>query len=183
MLFGTVMRLVAIAIPIAIAVTIIRRAQQVAQRLRDPNRLQQGIAESAAAALGRAGADPRAATKVQVLGMGAPGERTAIDLLDALQEARAALQTSSAGRQPRIAASPPPRPSLPRRPEPSPRPQRAPRPRPSAPVAPLGGLDTGDRFRLSEPPDTGESQGPLPFSASWLALAAVIGAAAWYWMN
>jgi hypothetical protein len=61
--------------------------------------------------------------------------------------------------------------------------QRPPRPtrrQPTAPIAPLGGLETGESFRLSEPPEAGEPHGPFPFSSNWLALAAAIGTAAYY---
>jgi len=167
-----VMTLLSLAIPIAIVVTVFRRIQQVTRRLDDPARLRQAFAESAAAALKRAGADPKAvAKKLEVLGMGTPGERSAADLRDALQQARVAVQTSE---EPRMApmkrSVSAPRVAL----------QRPPRPRRPQPVQKLGGLDMGDRSRLSEPPDISEPHGPLPFSANWLAFAALLGAVAYY---
>jgi hypothetical protein len=64
-----------------------------------------------------------------------------------------------------------------------------PRPEPLVPRAPrrmrpaartVVGLDMGDRFRLSEPPDLGESHGPRAFNANWLAVAALAFAALYY---
>jgi hypothetical protein len=51
------------------------------------------------------------------------------------------------------------------------------------PVAPLGGLDLGDRFRLSEPPDISEPPGPAAFGGSWIAVVALLGAGAWYFLR
>src|SRR5436309_15710227 len=96
-LFVTLMTFAAIAIPVVVVVMIVRRVSQVTQRLRDPGRLQQVFAESAAAALRRAGADPKAVAELEVLGMGQPGERGAVDLRAALQEARAALRKPDPG--------------------------------------------------------------------------------------
>src|SRR5262245_28710285 len=92
------MTLISLAIPIAIVVTILRRIQQATRRLNDPARLQRAFAESAAAALKRAGADPETVAKLEVLGV--PGPPTATR--------RVALK-----RPP-----PPPRPQRPRRPQP-----------------------------------------------------------------
>ncbi|HKA16362.1 MAG TPA: hypothetical protein VKH41_15165 [Myxococcota bacterium] len=168
------MTLIAVAIPIAIAVSIARRVERVARRLSDPARLQRAFAESGAAALRRAGADPEAVAKLEVVGMGAVGDHGATDLRAALEEARAAM-TAPAVKLRRTALQDPPRPPR------TPREPRPVRPRRQAPVQQPIGLDTGDRFRLSEPPDMGEQHGP--FNANWLALAVAIGAVAYYLMN
>ena len=55
------------------------------------------------------------------------------------------------------------------------RPQRH-RPTP----APIAGLDTGESFRLSQPPDHGEPHAPFAIS-NWIAVALFAGAAA-YWL-
>lgn len=191
-MFTLLMTLAALAIPIVIVAKIVRRVRDVSSRLRDPTRLQRVFAESAAAALRRAGADPKAIAKLEVLGMGQSGERGGVDLRAALQEARAALRKPDAA-APIPSAAPPPAPPpslfddalpLPHaarpRAAPRPAPHRIPRPRRPTPVTPIGGFDMGDRFRLSEPPETGEPHGPLSFNANWLALAALVGAAAYY---
>jgi hypothetical protein len=134
--------------------------------------------------------------------MGQSGERGAVDLRDALQEARAALRRpDTAARIPSTApipsAAPPP--AQPRSlfddalPLPSvARPRaatlhalhRPPRPRRQhTPAAPSAGLQMGDRFRLSEPPEISEPHGPLSFNANWFAAAALVGATAYYLMR
>src|SRR5262249_7624116 len=86
-MFGLVMTLIAVAIPIATA----RRGARVGRRRPPPARLQRAFAESGAAALRRAGADPEAVAKLEVVGMGAVGDHGATDLRAALEEARAAM--------------------------------------------------------------------------------------------
>ncbi len=206
--FATLMVLAALAIPIVFVAKIVRRVREVSQRLQDPTRLQRVFAETAAAALRRAGADPRAVAKVEVLGQG-PAEDRAEQLRAVAYEARIGLQRKGGYAVP--TRSPAPAvpaaqelPSLfedgPRRPPPPQQPQpprsapprvaleqslhRTPRPRRhQAPVAPLGGFDAGDRFRLSEPPEMNEPHGQLQFNANWLALAALVGGAAYYLMR
>lgn len=200
--FVTLMVLVALAVPILFVAKIVRRIREMSQRLQDPTRLQRVFAETAAAALRRAGADPKAIAKVEVLGQGAPSEPGA-DLRAALYEARIGMRKHGAAVPIRPAAPAVPAvqepPSLfedePRQPPQPPRSapprvaleqslHRTPRPRrQQAPVAPLGGFDAGDRFRLSEPPELNEPHGPLQFNANWLALAALVGAAAYYLMR
>ncbi len=188
----TLMTLAFVAIPIVIVVKIARRVGQVTQRLRDPTRLQQVFAESAAAALRRAGADPKAIAKLEVLGMGRPGQPKTADLRVALQQARATLGAQSL-------EAPTELPERVQRAEfgvvvpPAPRPieslravtplRRTPRMRPSSSANRPLSLDAGDQFRLSEPPDIQEPQGPLPFGANWIAFAAVLAAAAYYFLR
>jgi hypothetical protein len=195
-IFMTLLVLVALAVPILFVANIVRRVREMSQRLQDPTRLQRVFAETAAAALRRAGADPRAVAKVEVLGQGAADERGP-DLRDALYEARIGMRKHGAAVPIRPAAPavpeppslfedepPPPPRSAPPRVALEPSLHRTPRPRRhQAPVAPLGGFDTGDRFRLSEPPEMNEPHGPLQFNANWLALAALVGAAAYYLMR
>ena len=57
-----------VAIPIAIVVTIVRRVQQIRVGVSDPRASSSVFAEPAAAALRRAGADPEAVAKLEVLG-------------------------------------------------------------------------------------------------------------------
>jgi hypothetical protein len=183
-----------LAIPILIVAKIMRRVREVSGRLSDPTRLQRVFAESAAAALRRAGADPKAVAKLEVIGMGQSGERGAVDLRDALQEARAALRKPDPG-EPIPSTTPIPSTAPPRslfddalplppvarpRAAPRPAPHRTPRPRRPTPVTPIGGFETGDRFRLSEPPEIREARRRMPFDANWLAIAAAIGAAVYY---
>ena len=195
--FVTLMVLVALAVPILFVANIVRRVRQVSQRLQDPTRLQRVFAETAAAALRRAGADPRAVAKVEVLGQGAASERGA-DLRVARYEERIGLRRKPGAAVPIHSAAP----AIPVQEPPSlfgdesrplplpsaassmrPAPNRTPRPRRhQTPVAPLGGFDAGDRFRLSEPPEMNEPHG-LGFNANWLALAALVGAAAYYLMR
>jgi hypothetical protein len=194
--FATLMVLAALAVPIVFVAKIVRRVREVSQRLQDPTRLQRVFAETAAAALRRAGADPQAVAKVEVLGQGAADERGA-DLRAALYEARTGMRQHGAAVPVRPAAPAVPVPEPLSSFEREPRPQlprsappraalehslhRTPRPRRQhPPVAPLGSFDAGDHFRLSEPAETGEPHGPLQFNANWLALAAVVGAAAYY---
>jgi hypothetical protein len=67
-------------------------------------------------------------------------------------------------------------PGLPRRPAMR-RPQRH-RPTP----APIAGLDTGESFRLSQPPDHGEPHVPFAIS-NWIAVALFAGAAAYWFLR
>ena len=65
----TLLVLIALAVPILFVAKIVRRVREMSQRLQDPTRLQRVFAESAAAALRRAGADPKAIAKLEVRGM------------------------------------------------------------------------------------------------------------------
>src|SRR5688572_11765234 len=56
--------------------------------------------------------------------------------------------------------------------------RRSPRPRPR-PAQPSLGLDMGDSFRLSQPPDQGEPQAPFGIS-NWVVMALLVGAAAYF---
>jgi hypothetical protein len=165
-LFTTLLTIAVVAIPIVVLTRIALRVSEAAKKLRDPARLQQMFAETAAAALRRAGADPKALEKLTVLGPRTPplaqplpvaSEPLSFEVMNPLAPAAA------------------PRRGLQRAPRPRRRSARAP-----APLAPLGGLDASDRFRLSEPPDIGEAQGLLGFDANWLLIAALAGGAAWY---
>src|SRR4029450_10389734 len=69
----TLLVLVALAVPILFVANIVRRVREMSQRLQDPTRLQRVFAETAAAALRRAGGDPRVVAKVEVLRQGAAG--------------------------------------------------------------------------------------------------------------
>jgi hypothetical protein len=57
--------------------------------------------------------------------------------------------------------------------------QRPSRPRRQAPMNRGVGLDMGDSFRLSEPPELNEPRGPVSF-ANWLAVALFAAAVTWY---
>src|SRR4029450_4200567 len=91
----TLLVLVALAVPILFVANIVRRVREMSQRLQDPTRLQRVFAETAAAAPRRAGADPRVAAKVEVLGQGAADERGP-DLRAALYEARIGMRKHGA---------------------------------------------------------------------------------------
>jgi hypothetical protein len=166
--FALLVTLAALAIPIAIVAKIVRRVREVTSRLRDPTHLQRVFAQSTAAALRRAGTDPLAvAARVEAPGAGGAGDRRAADLRAVLEEARAAL----------------PAPARPIEAYEAERPlHRPPRPR-HDPVTPLGGFEAGDRFRLSEPPELSEPHGPASLSGSWLALVALLGAAAYFFLR
>ncbi len=175
-LFETLLTIAAVAIPIVIVVKIARRVRQVTRRLSDPTRLQRVFAESAAAALRRAGADPKAIAKLEVLGMGEPGVRSEVELRAAVQQARAALRKSDAA-APAMPRSPVARLETELRSPPRPRQHHR------AQASHRVGLDMGDRFRLSEPPELNEPHRALRFSANWIAAAALAGAAAYYLMR
>src|SRR5437899_2346892 len=105
--FAFLIALAAVAIPIIVVAKVVRRVKQVTSRLSDPTRLQRAFAESAAAALRRAGADPKAVAKLEVLGMGEPSRHGTIDLRAAVREARAALPAAAPAREaPRAALLP-----------------------------------------------------------------------------
>lgn len=48
--------------------------------------------------------------------------------------------------------------------------------------APIAGLDTGESFRLSQPPDHGEPHAPFAIS-NWIGVALLAGAAAWWFLR
>jgi hypothetical protein len=48
--------------------------------------------------------------------------------------------------------------------------------------SPIAGLDLGDRFRLSEPPEIGEPHARVAIS-NWFAAALFAGAAAYYFLR
>jgi hypothetical protein len=150
--FSFLMLLIAVAIPLAVISAILRRVKQVSSRLGDPTRLQKAFAESAAAALRRAGPDPQSVA----------------------QSARFVEPGSTPPKLPVPEPAAPPRlgGSL----------QRPARPRPGPPIQRSDriGFEIGDRFRLSEPPEIHEPYRPS-FNANWLAFAAAVGAAAYYW--
>ena len=60
--------------------------------------------------------------------------------------------------------------------------QRPARPRPRMRMNRSGPIDfeLGDRFRLSEPPENGEPHDLLRFDAGWIAIAVLVGGAAYY---
>ncbi len=58
----------------------------------------------------------------------------------------------------------------------------APHARARPPTNRLGGLDMGDSFRLSEPPDQGEPHARVAIS-NWFAVALFAGAAAYYFLR
>jgi len=114
------------------------------------------FAQSAASALRRAGADPKAVARLEEL-------------------TRRKLRHTHEPSAPVAFELP-----LPQE-EPLARVERLrPRRRPSPPVSPLGGIDLGDRFRLSEPPEISEPHGPVGFNANWIAFAALLGGAVYY---
>ena len=150
--------LIALAIPVFIIVSIVRQVRKLSNRFSDPTKLQKAFAESAAAALRRAGADPKAIRRLETIVPSAPEPvpAVAIDVSEPLPIAR-----------PRRTAAL----------------QRTPRPRrPMNRPEPIS-FEMGDHFRLSVPPELNEPHGPLPFNPNWLALAALIGAAAYYWVR
>jgi|SRR5688572_16182752 len=57
------------------------------------------------------------------------------------------------------------------------RPQRH-RPTPAS----IAGLDTGESFRLSQPPDHGEPHAPFAIS-NWIGVGLLAGAAAWWFLR
>jgi hypothetical protein len=169
-LFTTLLTIAAVAIPIIVITRIALRVSEVAKKLRDPARLQQAFAETTAA-LRRAGADPRALEKLRGAALRKPEAPSPIP-------APARLLRPATEPLDFVVAKPLPSARAPRRSL-----QRTPRPRRRSapmPVAPLGGLDASDRFRLSEPPDIGEAPGPLGFSANWLLVAAFAGGAVYF---
>jgi hypothetical protein len=170
---SVVFTLLAIAIPLVVIASILRRAARFTERLRDPTRLQQIFAEHAASALRRAGADPKAIARLEDLTRGklrrphAPPAPIALGV-PMQQETPLARDHPEPIEVLEIA-------------RPLRRAERSrPRPHPSAPLSPLGGLDLGDRFRLSEPPEISEPHGPIGFNANWIAFAALLGGAAYY---
>jgi len=184
-LIATLLAIASVAIPIAIVVAIVRRVARVSERLRDPTRLQRAFAESAAAALRRAGADPKAVAKLEVLRPEPTVDRVA-DRNAVAYEARIGLQRKGGyAMQPRppVAVAPEP-PSL-IEDEPRPRLQplrRAPRPRAQPTPSPSLGLDLGDSFRLDEPPEINEPRGAFAVS-NWFAFALFASAAAYCFLR
>jgi hypothetical protein len=126
--------------------------------------------------LRRAGADPKAIAKLEVLGMGGAGEPGAVDSPVPIPSAAPSHSLFDAAPQrPPVAR---PRTATVRAQHRPPRSRRS-----HTPVTPLGGFEMGDRFRLSEPPEISEPRGPLSFSVNWLAAAALVGAAAYHLMR
>jgi hypothetical protein len=148
--------LIGLAIPVFIIVTIVRRLKQFTSRLSDPSRLQKAFAESAAAALRRAGAEPKGIARLEAIAP-EPTPAAAFDVSEPIPRPLPRRRTAALHRAPR-----------PRRP--------INRPEPIS-------FEMGDHFRLSVPPDLSEPHGPLPFSPNWLAFAALLGAAAYYWVR
>jgi hypothetical protein len=177
----TLLTIALIAIPIVFVVKIVRRLQRVG--FSDPARLQRAFAESAAAALRRAGAEPQAVAKLEVLGQRPAGNRAA-DLHAKAYESRIGLQRKGnyavSTRPPTPAAPAPPR-LLEDEPHPQPL-RRRPRPRARPTQGPIVGLDMGESFRLSEPPDQGEPHTRVAIS-NWIAVALFAGAAAYYFLR
>jgi hypothetical protein len=179
-LIATLITIALIAIPIAVVVSLIRRMGQFTDRLRDPSRHQRVFAEHAAAALRRAGAEPEALAKLERLGRGpAKLERLGrgpakieTDLRVAAYEARIGLQRPAAPEPARVFDDPPRAQAL----------RRPPRPRPRPTQSPSLGLDLGESFRLSEPPEINEPHAPFAIS-NWLAVALFAGAAAWAFLR
>ncbi len=166
--FALVLTLVAIGVPIAIVVSIVRRLAQFSERLRDPTRLQQAFAESAAAALRRAGADPQAIARL--------GRRVTRAPPAPLPEIARPAEPGFGMERIELERD------VPRAPRGLQRTPRA-RPHPTPALSPLGGFDAGDQFQLSSPPDLAEPHGPFSVDTSWIVLLAVAGAAAWYWLH
>jgi type II secretory pathway pseudopilin PulG len=169
-LIATLITIALIAIPIAVVVSLIRRMGQFTDRLRDPSRHQRVFAEHAAAALRRAGAEPEALAKLERLGRDPAKIET--DLRVAAYEARIGLQRPAAPEPARVFDDPPRAQAL----------RRPPRPRPRPTQSPSLGLDLGESFRLSEPPEINEPHAPFAIS-NWLAVALFAGAAAWAFLR
>jgi hypothetical protein len=66
---GLYVLVLALAVPIVVVVSIVRRVKQISSRLADPTRLQKAFAESAAAALRRAGTDPQSLARLETYGV------------------------------------------------------------------------------------------------------------------
>jgi hypothetical protein len=187
-LFVTLLTIALIAIPVLFVVKIVRRLQQVGRRFSDPARLQRVFAESAAAALRRAGADSQAVAKIEVLGQRPASDRAAA-LHAKAYEARIGLQRKGAyavPTQPPSVAGPEPIHLFEEEPQPRPQllqPRRRPaRPRVRTTQAPITGLDMGESFRLSEPPEQGEPHVRASIS-NWFVVALFAGAAAYYFLR
>jgi len=155
----TLLTIAVIAVPIVFIVRIARRLQQVSRGFSDPARLQRVFAESAAAALRRAGADPQAVAKLEGLAQKPSADRVA-DRNIAAHEARPLFEAE-------------PRPQV----QPLRRPPRL-RPTQSASL----GLDLGESFRLSEPPEIAEPRSAFALS-NWFALVLFAGAAAYHFLR
>ena len=156
-LFVTLLTIAVIAIPIVVVVKIVRRLQRVSRRFSDPARLQRVFAESAAAALRRAGADPEAVARLEVVSA-MPTRPRDVAAAEPIQRFEDELQ-------PRL--------------QPLRRPAR-PRMRPKQ--SPIAGLDLGESFRLAEPPEQGEPYVRVAIS-NWFGVALVAGAAAYYFLR
>jgi hypothetical protein len=181
----TLLTIALIAIPIVFVVKIVRRVQQMSRRFADPARLQRAFAESAAAALRRAGAEPQAIAKLEVIGQGHASDRAA-DLHAKTYEARIGLQRKGSyavPTRPPTPAAPEPTDLFDDGPQPQPQPlRRPPRARARPAQSPIAGLDMGESFRLSEPPDQGEPHARIAIS-NWFAVALFAGAAAYYFLR